>query len=96
MVEGTIEILLGILLLTRYKNIALVILSTTIVLITIDLFILHYYNLAIDLINKKNYYDAFKALKKANILYPESQRIKDFLWFTNLKYESELSTFVNN
>ena len=58
---------------------------------------LHYYNLAIDLINKENYYDAFRALKKANILYPESQRIKDFLWFTYLKYESELSTaFVNN
>ena len=58
---------------------------------------LHYYNLAVDLINKENYYDAFRALKKANILYPESQRIKDFLWFTYSKYESELFTaFVNN
>jgi hypothetical protein len=58
---------------------------------------LHYYNLAINFINNENYYDAFRALKKANILYPESQRIKDFLWLTYFKYESELSTaFVNN
>lgn len=58
---------------------------------------LHYYNLAVDLINKENYYDAFRALKKAAILYPESQRVKDFLWFTHEGYESQLSTaFVNN
>lgn len=58
---------------------------------------LHYYNLAVDLMNKENYYDAFRVLKKASILYPESQRIKDFLWYTHKGYESQLSTaFVNN
>jgi len=58
---------------------------------------LHYYNLAVDLLNKENYYDAFRALKKASILYPESHRVQDFLWFTYKGYESQLSTaFVNN
>ncbi|HWA32510.1 MAG TPA: hypothetical protein VG737_00190, partial [Cyclobacteriaceae bacterium] len=52
---------------------------------------LHYYNLAVDLINKQNYYDAFRSLKKASILYPKSKRIKDFLGFTAIRYESELS-----
>ncbi len=58
---------------------------------------LHYYNLAVDLMNKENYYDAFRALKKASILYPESQRIKDFLWYSHERYELQLSTaFVTN
>lgn len=58
---------------------------------------LHYYNLSVDLMNKENYYDAFRALKKSAILYPESQRIKDFLWFAHSSYESQLSSvFVNN
>lgn len=53
---------------------------------------LHYYNLAVDLINKQNYYDAFRALKKASLLYPDSQRIKDFLEFTSALYDDQLST----
>lgn len=55
---------------------------------------LHYYNMAVDLWNKENYYDAFRLLKKAAILYTESQRIKDFLWFTYDVYESQLSTAI--
>lgn len=58
---------------------------------------LHYYNVAVDLINRENYYDAFRALKKAAILYPRSQRIRDFLWYTQQRHESQLSkAFVNN
>ncbi|NJM26448.1 MAG: hypothetical protein HC859_14185, partial [Bacteroidia bacterium] len=56
---------------------------------------LHYYNLAVDLINKQNYYDAFRALKKASFLYPDSERISDFLKITSALYEGRLSgTFV--
>ena len=47
MVEGFIEILLGILLLTPWKRISLVFLSATIMIVIGDLFFLHYYNLAI-------------------------------------------------
>lgn len=58
---------------------------------------LHYYNIAVDLINRENYYDAFRALKKAAILYPRSQRIRDFLWYTQQRHKSQLSkAFVNN
>lgn len=58
---------------------------------------LHYYNIAVDLINRENYYDAFRALKKASILYPRSKRIRDFLWYTQQRHESQLSeAFVNN
>lgn len=58
---------------------------------------LHYYNVAVDLINRTNYYDAFRALKKASILYPRSQRVKDFLLFTQQRYERQLSeAFANN
>ena len=46
-VEGFIEILLGILLLTPWKRISLVFLSATIMIVIGDLFFLHYYNLAI-------------------------------------------------
>lgn len=53
---------------------------------------LHYYNLGVDLINKENYYDAFREFKKASILYPRSPRIKDFLWLTHSKYDFQLST----
>jgi hypothetical protein len=55
---------------------------------------LQYYNLAIDLINEKNYFDALRALKKAGILYPESQRIKDFLLFTITQYEPKPSNVL--
>lgn len=47
MVEGAVEILLGALLLTRFKSLALLGLVVTISLVIADLFILHYYNLAI-------------------------------------------------
>ncbi len=47
MVEGVIEMLLGILLLTRLKTYAIALLAITIFLVTVDLFILHYYNLAV-------------------------------------------------
>lgn len=58
---------------------------------------LHYYNLAVDLVNRANYYDAFRALKKAKLLYPKSERITDFLQFTQLKYDAELSAaFVDH
>ena len=58
---------------------------------------LHYYNMAVNLVNKGNYYDAFRALKKASLLYPESERIKEFLEFTQIKYDAELSAaFVGN
>lgn len=53
---------------------------------------LHYYNLGLDLFNKENYYDAFRELKKASILYPRSRRIKDFLWLTQSRYDLQLST----
>jgi uncharacterized membrane protein len=46
-VEGIIEIMLGTLLLTRWKTGSLALLVLMIAIITTDLFILHYYNLAI-------------------------------------------------
>ena len=46
-VEGILEILLGILLLTRWKKISLAFLVVTIGIVIVDLFILRYYNLAI-------------------------------------------------
>lgn len=52
---------------------------------------LHYYNVGVELINEGNYFDAFRALKKASMLYPSSQRIKDFLSLTRGKYDSQLS-----
>jgi hypothetical protein len=58
---------------------------------------LHYYNIAVDLVNKDNYYDAFRALKKAKLLYPDSERINDFMHFTQMKHDAELSgAFVDN
>ena len=47
MLEGVIEIALGILLLTRFKIAALGFLVVTIAIVIVDLFMLHYYNLAI-------------------------------------------------
>ncbi len=47
MVEGVIEIVLGVLLLTRWKTLSLVVLVVTIGIVIVDLFTLHYYNLAI-------------------------------------------------
>ena len=47
MVEGVVEIMLGVLLLTTWKRTALVILIVTICIIVVDLFALHYNNLAI-------------------------------------------------
>jgi len=47
MVEGTVEILLGILLLTPWKRTSLVFLVVTISIVIVDLFYLHFYNLAI-------------------------------------------------
>ncbi len=47
MIEGAIEILLGVLLLTRWQGISIAVLVVTIGLVAIDLFILRYYNLAI-------------------------------------------------
>lgn len=47
MIEGVIEVLLGILLLTPWKKYSLAVLVVTILLVTIDLFILRYYNLAV-------------------------------------------------
>lgn len=46
-VEGAVEILLGILLLTPWKRIALIVLVATILIVIADLFYLHYNNLAI-------------------------------------------------
>ncbi len=62
-----------------------------------ELAALHYYNLAIDFINQENYYEAFRVLKKAHILYPDSERIHDFITYTYSKYESDLSsTFLDH
>ena len=47
MIEGAIEIILGILLLTRLKAYALALLIITIAIVVADLFILRYYDLAI-------------------------------------------------
>ena len=47
MIEGAIEILSALLLLTRWKTYALTLLAVTIFLVTVDLFILRYYNLAV-------------------------------------------------
>ena len=47
MVEGAVEILLGILLLTPWKRTSLIFLVATIMIVIGDLFFLHYYNLAI-------------------------------------------------
>ena len=47
MIEGAVEMLLGILLLTRWKKYGLAGLIVTIFLVIIDLFILRYYNLAV-------------------------------------------------
>lgn len=57
---------------------------------------LHYYNVAVDLINHENYYDAFRALKKAALLYPGSDRIQDFMSFTYMRYETQLSMAFAN
>jgi hypothetical protein len=57
---------------------------------------LHYYNVAADLINRENYYDAFRALKKAALLYPASDRIKDFMSFAHARYETQLSMAFAN
>lgn len=63
----------------------------------IELAGLHYYNIAVDLANKKNFYDAFRALRKANILYPSSLRITDLLELTRLRYDDELTeAYANN
>jgi hypothetical protein len=62
----------------------------------VELSALHYYNLGVDLVNHENFYDAYRALKKANLLYPSSQRITDLLAFTCLKYDNELSTRFEN
>lgn len=53
---------------------------------------LHYYNIGLYLINEQNYFDAFRALKKASILYPRSERIADFLRFSSSKYDWQLSS----
>jgi hypothetical protein len=47
MIEGGIEVLLGILLLTPWKKYSLAVLVVTILLVTTDLFILRYYDLAV-------------------------------------------------
>ena len=47
MVEGVVEILLGILLFTRFKKVSLLLLALTITIVIADLWYLHYYNLAI-------------------------------------------------
>ena len=52
---------------------------------------LHYYNLAVDLSNNGHYYDAFRACKKAGILYPQSVRIKHLTLYIESKYRLELS-----
>lgn len=58
---------------------------------------LHYYNIAVDFVNQGNYYEAFRALKKASLLYPGSERIAAFLHFTQLRYDDELSkAFAGN
>jgi hypothetical protein len=51
---------------------------------------------AADLINRENYYDAFRALKKAALLYPASDRIKDFMSFAHARYETQLSMAFAN
>lgn len=47
MIEGAVEIMLGALLLTRWKSGALAALGITILLVTVDLFILRYFNVAV-------------------------------------------------
>ena len=47
MIEGAVEVTLGLLLMTRWKTYAVALLALTIFLVTIDLFILRYYNLAV-------------------------------------------------
>lgn len=56
---------------------------------------LHYYNIAVKFLNQKNYLDALRALKKASILYPTSERILHLLQFTLDLYETELSVAFN-
>ncbi|NOT74936.1 MAG: hypothetical protein HOP08_08400 [Cyclobacteriaceae bacterium] len=56
---------------------------------------LHYYNLGVELLNKNDYYEAFRVLKKASILYPTSDCIKDFIAFAQIQYELELTTAFN-
>ena len=47
MIEGVIELVLAVLLLTRWKAAGLAVLAFTIAMVTIDLIILHYFNLAL-------------------------------------------------
>lgn len=56
---------------------------------------LQYYNLAVQLINKENYFDAFRMLKKATLLYPTSLRIKECIWFCKIRYEMQLSNALS-
>lgn len=43
---------------------------------------LHYFNLAVVYFNKAEYEKSLSHLTKAEILYPDSQRVKDFISFT--------------
>lgn len=44
---------------------------------------LHYFNLAVVDFNNSNYSESLICLRKAEILYPDSQRIKDLIQFIN-------------
>jgi hypothetical protein len=57
---------------------------------------LHYYNKAVDLVNRGEYAQALPVLKKAYLLYSTSARIHHFLWFAENLYEQQLSAAFTN
>lgn len=61
-----------------------------------DLGGLHYYNKAVNLINKGEYAQAVPVIKKAHLLYSSSERIHHFLWFATNLYDQQLSSAFTN
>jgi hypothetical protein len=61
-----------------------------------DLGGLHYYNKAVNLVNRGEYAQAVPVLKKAQLLYSSSERIHHFLWFVTNLYEQQLSDAFTN
>lgn len=54
---------------------------------------LHYYNIAVNFINESDHHNALRALKKAELLYPGSQRIRQLAELARFEYDAKLSEF---
>lgn len=56
---------------------------------------LHYYNIAVNFVNKKNYVEGLNALKKAGVLYPGSKRIADLFQYSLNIYNNQINSALN-